>query len=75
MSTIFLLGDQESVKDGGNTDVEEILEDDDSGLEANAKNCNPSSKTKSLGAAMEGPTVSPKNAKKIKKYQLFLEVK
>ena len=75
LSAVFFLGEQESAKEGGNTDIEEILDNDDSGLGAMAKNCNPSSKTESLVTPMEGPTVSPKNAKKIRKYQLFLEVK
>ena len=68
-------GDQESVKEGGNTDVEEIMDDDDSDLDTKAKNCQLPSKTEGHGAATEGTTVSTKNAKKIKKYQLFLEVK
>ena len=70
-----ILGDQESVKEGGNTDVEDIMDDDDSDFETKGKNCQPASKTEGLGPAMEGTTVSTKNAKKIKKYQLFLEVK
>ena len=71
----FILGDQESVKEGGNTDLEDIMDDDDSDFETKRKNCQPPSKTEGLGAAMEGTTVSNKNVKKIKKYQLFLEVK
>ena len=70
-----ILGDQESIKEGGNTDVEDIMDDDDSDFKTKGKNCQPPSKTEGLGAAMEGTIVSTKNAKKIKKYQLFLEVK